>query len=145
MRSSEKGEGLLEVIVAVAMVSAVVAAVLGGVIAAVRHFGPDPIREALSQRAQSELRVAIDVMKYQGSTLAPNTIATTVPLAGGSPLPAHETLATSTNADGSIAISVSASADERNDETVTASATLARPVPLPSSAVPGTANGNSPI
>lgn len=127
------------------MVSAILAAVLGGVIAAVHHFGPDPIREALSQRAHSELRVAIDVMKYQGSTLAPNTIATSVPLPGGSPLPAHETLATSVNADGSINISVSASADERNGDTASASATLARPVPLPSTLVPGTANGNSPI
>ncbi len=145
MRENERGEGLLEAIVAAAIVSVVVAEVLGGVIAATSHFGPDPIHEALAQRAQSEVRVAIDTLKYQGSTLVPNTVATSVPLPGGNPIPVHETLATSNNADGSIAITISASADGRTDEHASASASVANPAPLPSSSIPGASSGNSPI
>jgi hypothetical protein len=145
VRYSERGESLLEVIVAVAIVSGVVAAVLGGVVAATHRFGPDPIHEALVQRTQSELRIAMDALKYQGATLSPTTVATTVPLAGGSPLPAHETLATSTSADGSLVITINASADGRSDESASSSVSLANPAPLPSASIPAANNGSSPI
>ena len=145
MRDHERGEGLLEAIVAVAVVSVVVATVLGGVIAATRHFGPDPIHEALAQRAQSEVRIAVDALKYQGSMLVPTTVASSVPLPGGSRLPVHETLTTSSNADGSIAITISASADGRSGEYASASASIAKPAPFPSALIPGASYGNSPI
>ena len=145
MNQSERGEGLVEVVIAVALVAIVVTAVVGGVISATKQFGPDPIREALNRLAQSELRLAINAMKYQGATLRRLTVPTSVPLPGGSPIASHETLAKSVNADGSILISVSASADGRNNESVTASATVAKPAPAPSANIPAQSNGNSPI
>lgn len=132
-------------VIAVAIFAVVITAVVGGVISATKHFGPDPTREALSRQAQSELRLAVDAMKYQGAALAPLTVPTTVPLPGGSTIAGHETLATSANADGSINISVSASADGRNNESVTASATIAKPAPAPSANIFAQSNGNNPI
>ena len=145
MNRTEGGEGLVEVVITVAIFAVVATAVIGGVISATRQFGPDPIRDALSRQAHSELRIAINAMKYQGATLSPLTVPTTVPLPGGNPIATHEMLATTTNADGSINISVSASADGRDNENVTARATVAKPAPAPSANIPAQNTGNNPI
>lgn len=145
MRDSERGDGLIDAIVAVAITSVVLLTVMGAAISAAHRLGPDPIRDALAQRTQSELRLALDAMKYQGASLVPAIVSTTVPLPDGSLIAVREALETSANADGSIAISVSASADSQSSENAVASATAPKPAPAPSSTIPAPNNGNSPI
>jgi hypothetical protein len=143
--NAERGEGLVETILAVAITSVVLLVVLGAVISAAHRLGPDPVRDALARHAQSELRLAINALKYQGASLTPSTVATSVPLASGSSISAHETLGTTTNADGSIAISVSATADGQTGESASAAATVTQPAPAPSTSIPAQSTGGSPI
>ena len=143
MNISERGEGLVEVVIAVAIAAMTIAALLSGVIAATHRFGPNPVRSALMHQAQSDLRLATNAMKYQGATLSATSISTNVPVPGGSPLAATETLSTSTNADGSIAVSITASTG--SGESVTANTTIPKPAPAPSANIAAQVNGSNPI
>jgi hypothetical protein len=144
VRAYERGESLVEAVVVAALASIACASVLTGVIAAAHRFGPDPIEETLRGIAQRELRVAVDVLKYQGGSIVPATIATTAPLPGGSPLPIHLSITTSAMSSGGTSITIDTSADAGN-ERVTMTTSVARPVPLPSSQIAAPSNGQAPI
>lgn len=144
MRSSERGESLVEVVVAIAIVAIAISALGGATVAATHRFGPDPIQSALDQSVTREMRIAVDVMKYQGANLPTTSLATTIPLPSGSPLPVSYALASTTNLDGSVTIVLSAT--DTNDATKksTRSQTIAAPAPLPGSQVPAQTGGNAP-
>lgn len=143
MRADERGEGLVDAVIAAAIASIAVAAVLSAIVAATHRFGAAPVDEALRATVQRELRVAIDVLKYQGSSIAPVTIATSAPLPGGSPLPIHLSISTSAGTGGS-SITIAASADGRS-ESASVTTTVPAPVPLPSARVTAPQNGAAPI
>ncbi len=138
----ERGESLIEIVVAVAIVAIATSALLAGTIAAAHRFGRDPSKTVLYNALHREMRVAIDVMKYQGSAIAPTTIATTIPMPGASPAPAHLSIATHVLAGGSIAITIDASLDAIASETASLTTNVPAPVPLPSSTI--SATGNAP-
>lgn len=144
MRSNERGEGLVEAVIAAAVASIAVAAVLSALVTATHRFGAAPIQEALRASVQRELRVAADVLKYQGSTIAPVTIATSAPLPGGSPLPIHLSLSTKAVAGGGSSVTISAVADGRS-ESATLTTTVPAPVPLPSARIVAPQNGAAPF
>src|SRR5258708_1854076 len=77
------------------MASFVLAATLAAVLPAVRKVTPDPTTVALRALVDRELHVANDLLKYSGSSLAPITIATTVPIPNGSSVPVTLQLQTS--------------------------------------------------
>jgi hypothetical protein len=144
VRPNERGEGLVEVIVAAAVASIAVAAILGAAVAATHRFGAQSVDEALRSVVQRELRVAIDLLKYQGGSIAPATVATSAPLPGGSPLPIHVSISANAIAAGGYTLSITATADGRN-ESATLTTSVAQPVPLPSAQIVSPSNAAAPI
>jgi len=135
VKSSQAGESLLEVIVAVGILSVTLGAVFAAMLTASHRFGANPARDALTHLVADELRIAVDLAKYQGASLGPQTIATTVPMPGGSPLPAHLSLNIQSLASGGMQVEIAASDDA--DASVNASivTTIANPAPLPQSTI----------
>lgn len=144
MRRGERGEGLVDVVVAVAVASIAIAATLSAIITAAHRFGAQPVDEALRMCVQRELRVAVDVLKYQGGSIVPATVATSVPLPSGSPLPIHLSISTTAIAAGGYSVTVSATADGTN-ENATTTTSVPQPVPLPSAQIVSPSNGAAPI
>jgi prepilin-type N-terminal cleavage/methylation domain-containing protein len=144
VNSLERGDSLVEVVVAVAII-AIAAGALGGTLIAAEHrFGPDPIESALEETTTREMRIAVDVMKYQGASLPSTSLATTIPLPSGSPLPVVLSVTSETAADGSVTIVLSA--DDSNDanKSATLSQTIAAPAPLPGARLPAMSSGSAP-
>lgn len=135
MRDAQRGDSLIEVVVAVAIVAIALGSLVSGTLAAAHHFGPDAVSEALRRHVDDEMRVAADLLKYQGASLSPATVATTIPLVGASPLPVHVSLAVSPIPQGGTAIAITMQSDVDQSKSVTVEAEIARPVPLPSSSV----------
>ena len=120
------------------------AGVLGAAtIAAVHRFGPDPIQSALEASVTREMRIAVDVMKYQGGTLPSGSLATTIPMPSGSPLPVSYAIST-TNASGAVTIVLSATDSSDSTKNVTLSQTILAPAPLPGARVSAPIQGNAP-
>jgi hypothetical protein len=144
VRSGERGESLVEVVVAVAIVAIATGGLGAATIAAVHHFGPDPIQSALEASVTQEMRVAVDVMKYQGARLPTTSVATTVPLPSGSPIPVSYVLSGQTNADSSVTIVLSATDSDDSTKSATLTQTIAAPAPLPGARVPAGSYGSAP-
>ena len=144
MRWNQRGEGLVEVVVAAAICSIAIAAILSAVVAATHRFGAQPVDEALRHCVEREIRVAIDVLKYQGGSIAPAAIATSAPLPGGSPLPIHVSISANAIAGGGYSVTVMASADGTN-ESATMTTSVPEPAPLPSAQIVSPSNGAAPI
>ncbi len=144
MRRNERGAGLVEAVVAAAVASIAIAAILSALVTATHRFGAKPIDEALRACVQRELRVAVDVLKYEGGAIAPATVATSAPLPGGSPLPIHLSISTSAVAAGGYTVTVTASADGTN-ESATMTTGVPQPIPLPSARIVSPSNGAAPI
>ncbi len=83
---SQSGATLLEAIVATGIVALAIGTALGIAAPAVRRLAPDARTAALGQLVRRELATARDLLKYDGSTLAPNAIATNVPIPNATPL-----------------------------------------------------------
>jgi hypothetical protein len=140
----ERGDSLVEVVIAVAIVAIAVGALGGTLIAAERRFGPDPIESALEATTTREMRIAVDVMKYQGASLPSTSLATTIPLPSGSPLPVVLSVTSATAADGSVTIVLSAIDSDDASKSATLSQTIAAPAPLPGARVPAVSGGSAP-
>ncbi len=135
MKQGERAESLLEVVVAGAIVAVTLGALLSGTFAAAHRFGPDLVHESLRRYADQELHVGADLLKYQGASLPPASIETSIPMPGSSPLNARVTLAVSPLPFGATAIAVTAQSDDNSRENVTVQNVIERPAPLPSSTV----------
>ncbi len=144
VRQTERGDSLVEVVVAVAIIAIAVGALGAASIAAFHRFGPDPLQSALEATVTREMRIAVDVMKYQGASLPTTTVATAIPLPSGSPLSAHLSLSTTTASNGSVTIVLSATDDSDGTKSAIVSQTIAAPAPLPGARLPATINGAAP-
>lgn len=134
----ERGSSLAEAIVAVAIVCLAVGAAVTVAIPALHRLVPDAESTALAHAAQNELAAAIDITKYDGSTLVPNVVTTTVPLSGASALTATLTLAVSPDGDARDIEVTAAAADGSASAHV--DATIAARAPQPGSTIaPGIA------
>jgi len=140
----ERGESLIETVVSVAIIALFVGAIAAGTIAAAHRFGPDPVASALEETLASEMRIAVDLLKYQGASVPPASIATTIPLPSGSPLPAQLSLATTTANDGSVTIVLTATSTNDPAESATLTQTIAAPAPLPGARIPAASSGAAP-
>ena len=132
---NQRGTTLIEATIAVAIVALLAGAALGTASMAAHAASSSIVRTALQTAAQREMRIALDILKYQGSTLAPATVATTLPMPASSPLPAQLTIRTTLSADGSTAVSVTASSLDDATQSVTLDAALQARAPLPGSQV----------
>ena len=106
--SGESGASLLEAVIAMGILACVLGVLLNLATNAIRHFGPDPYQEAIDRAAAREAHIAADLLKYSDATLAPASLATTVPLPSASPLPVQLVLDVRSQSDGSTAITVRA-------------------------------------
>jgi hypothetical protein len=131
----ERGETLAEVVVAVAIFAIASGALLAGTVAAAHRFGPDAANEALHDALAREMRIALDVMKYQGGSIAPATVATTIPMPGTSPAAVQMSIATTTLPSGGTQITLTATLSANPSETATLSTTASAPAPLPQSTI----------
>ncbi|HEV7179794.1 MAG TPA: hypothetical protein VGN11_07980 [Candidatus Baltobacteraceae bacterium] len=145
MKCNERGDSLIEAVVAVALIGIALAAAFSASIAAAHRFGADAGREALQKYVGREMRLAVDVLKYQGGAITPRTIATTVPLAGASPLAAHVSIAVSPLPGSGFTITLSATSDDDATKSATLQAIVAQPAPLPSSTVESGLRAPAPI
>ena len=136
---AQRASTLAEAAVTVAIVAIVSAAILGGMTMATHAAGANTVRDALQDAAERETRVAQDVLKYQGATLAPVTIATSIPMPTGSPLPAQLAFAKSV-AGGVTTITITATAAQTGEQTaVTTQLRGQAPVPGTQVQAPGLA------
>jgi hypothetical protein len=132
---------LFEAAVATAIVATVAGATLGAVANATRAAGGDPVRDALQAAATREARVALDVLKYRGASILPRTVATAVPLAAGTPLPADLSIVTAAEPDGAASVTVAAAARDGSGKRASVTESLDARAPLPGArtTVPGLA------
>ncbi len=125
---------LLEAAVAAALVAILGVAALGASASALHAAGGNPVRDALRAAARNELRMALDVLKYQGATLVSRSATTALPLPSATTVPVRLDLAVIGAPDGSTRAVVTATA-LASGERVTLAATLAARAPLPGSTV----------
>ncbi len=78
---------LAEVTISVAIAAIAIGGTLTAFIFAVRALAPDARDAAMQQAADRELRIARDILKYEGSSLVPAAVQTSVPIPNASPLP----------------------------------------------------------
>jgi len=102
---------------------------------AARTAGNDTVRAALQDAAEREMAIAVDVLKYQGSAIVPATVATTLPMPAGSPLPAVLSIQTATSAGGAVSVSIRAASTGSPAASATVNAVLTQQAPLPGSRV----------
>lgn len=124
---------LFETTIAIGILATVASATLGVSAMATHASARAAMRSVMQDAAESEMRVALDVLKYQGGALAPASIATALPLAGASPLPVRLSLTTSAAPGGATMVSVVVIAADDSTQRVTLEGTLDRRAPLPGS------------
>ncbi len=138
----QRGQAIIETIVATAIVVLVLGAALSAAITASAHFGSDPARTALDAALQREMRTARNLVKYEHASLAPASIETTIPLADGSPLPATLHLTLVTPSPGGIVVTIAAQATWNGaveHRSMTSGLLVPAPLPGTSSTLPGLA------
>jgi hypothetical protein len=124
---------LLEATVATAIVATVTGATLGAVANAAHAAGGDPVRDALQAAATREARTALDVLKYDGATVTPQSVATSIPMPAGTPLPAELSIGVALYANGSTSVTVTALAAGPSGERAAVTESLDARAPLPGS------------
>ncbi len=131
MLASQRGSTFAETIVSAGIIALVLGVALTVAVAAAHRLTPNARADALERLTHRELAVARDLLKYDGAILVPATIATTVPLAGGTPLPVTLVLRVG-SAPGATTITI-----EANDgaEGASESATITAHAPLPGSTI----------
>ena len=128
---SQTGATLAEAAVATGIAALAIGAALGVAGPAVRRLAPDPRDQALGRLAAGQLAIARDILKYDGSSIAPNAIATTVPMPGGTPLSVALRVDVRI-ADGATTVTVTATSGDRAQ---TRTALVAARAPRPGSTI----------
>jgi hypothetical protein len=90
-------------------------AMLAATIVATHAAGGSPMRDALQSAVQQEMNVAVDVLKYQGATLTPVAIATSIPMPAGTPLAVTMSLSAVSSPNGSVRVTIDATAANSPD------------------------------
>jgi len=124
---SQTGATLAEAVVATGIAAIAIGAALGIAAPAVRRMVPDARDIALAQLARAQVAIARDILKYDGSSIAPNAIATSVAMPGGTRLPVELRLDVRA-ADGATLVTVTATSGDRTEAQ---SAAIAARAPQP--------------
>jgi hypothetical protein len=140
-RQSEQGSTLVEAAIAVAIATVVAGAALDATIFATRAAGMRPVRDALENEVRREMPVAIDLLKYQGGSIVPASVATTLPMPSGTPLPARVSVAVLPDPAGFFRVTLTAEAGDP-PQRARLTATLGAQAPAPGTIV--TAPGLAP-
>jgi hypothetical protein len=122
---------LFETTIAIGILATVAGATLGASAMAAHAAANAAMRGVMQDAAGREMRVALDVLKYQGGSLVPVTIATALPIASASPLPVQLSISSSAAAGGATAVTIGVVATYDSAQRVTVTGTLDRRAPLP--------------
>ena len=122
---------LFETTIALGILAAVAGTTLGVSAMAAHAAANATVRSVMQDAAEREMRVALDVLKYQGGSLAPATIATTLPLASASPLPVRLSVNSTAAGGGGTSVTIGVVAANDPTQRVTLTGTLDRRAPLP--------------
>jgi len=122
---------LFETTIAIGILATVAGATLEVSAMATHAAANAAMRGVLQDAAEREMRVALDVLKYQGGALVPVTIATSLPLGSASPLPVRLSLTSSVGASGATTVRVGVVAVDDPAQQMTLTGTLDRRAPLP--------------
>jgi hypothetical protein len=128
---SQTGATLAEAVVATGIATLAIGAALGIAAPAVRRMSPDARDAALAQLAREQIAIVRDILKYDGSRVAPNAIATSVPLPNGTALPVVLRLDVRA-VDGATLVTATATSGDR---TQAQTATVAARAPQPGSTI----------
>lgn len=136
MRIRARGFTALETTIAAGLMAILFAAVGTGFVREGAVFQSEVTAEVLAAATHEELRIAADALKYEGSSLQPAEIATTLPMPAGSPIPAQISLSLSPLPGGTVAIRVRTSSPF-GSATLVREATLVveRRMPIPGSSI----------
>lgn len=122
---------LFETTIALGILATVAGATLGVSAMATHAAANAAIRSVMQDAAEREMRVALDVLKYQDGTLVPVNVATSLPLANASPLPVRLSVTSASTSDGATAVTIGVVASDDPAQQVTVTGTLDRRAPLP--------------
>ena len=106
----EMGFTALETVVAAGLIALVLATLGAAVLRESKSFSNTATADALAAAAREEVRIAADAVKYDGSAIAPNSIATSIPMPVGTPLSANLALFTRELPGGGLSVRVRAGA-----------------------------------
>lgn len=126
---------LFETTIAIGILATVAGAALGASAMATHAAANAATRTVMQDAAEREMALALDVLKYQGGTLTPVTIATSLPLASASPLPVRLSISSAATAAGATSVTIGVVASDDSTQRLTLTSTLDRRAPLPGSAV----------
>ncbi|MGA8533282.1 MAG: hypothetical protein WB615_04160 [Candidatus Tumulicola sp.] len=104
-------------------------------IVAAHAAGADPVRDALQSEVRREMPIALDVLKYQGTSIVPTAIATTVPLPTGLPLAARVSIEASSLPRDAVRITIEAATVDPPRESEALTTTLAERAPAPGTVI----------
>jgi len=134
VNAREAGFSALETTIAAGLIATLFAAVAGGIVHEEASFQRSVAADALASAAREEVRIAADALKYDGSSLAPISVATSVPMPVGSPLPAQLSLSSEILSGGAFLVRVRArSAPSAGSLVREATLVVERRVPVPGS------------
>jgi type II secretory pathway pseudopilin PulG len=122
---------LFETTIAIGIIATIAGATLGVSTMATHAAANAAMRSVMQDAAEREMRVALDVLKYQGGTPAPITIATSLPLANASPLPVQMSVNSEGLTGGATSVTIGVASSDDPTQRVTVAAALDRRAPLP--------------
>ena len=122
---------LFETTIAIGILATIAGATLGVSAMATHAAANAAMRSVMQDAAEREMRVALDVLKYQGGTPAPVTIATTLPLPNASPLSVQVSLSSSVSAGGATSVTIGVVSTDDSTQRVAIAGILDRRAPLP--------------
>jgi hypothetical protein len=105
---------------------------MGALLGSIHGGAGSPVRDALDAALRREMPLALDVLKYRGSSIPPAAIATSLPMPFGSPLPARLSIRTRELGGDAIRVLIEASALGARRSL---NATLGARAPLPGAVV----------
>ncbi|HEY1653664.1 MAG TPA: hypothetical protein VGF86_00965 [Candidatus Tumulicola sp.] len=132
--AGERGSSLVEAAVAIAIVALLAGGAISAALGVLHAAAGLPIRDALQTAVRREMPIAFDVLKYRDAKIVPTSVATTLPMPAGSPLPAQLSVRVSRAGATSVRIAIDAVATETG-ERATLTAVLGERAPLPGSKV----------
>lgn len=132
-RSSELGSSLVETAVVLAIVAVLAGTALSAALGARHAAAGSPIRDALQSAVRREMPIALDVLKYRGSAIVPASVPTTLPMPGGSPLPALLSIHTSQAGGGPLRVTITAESSNREHQRTSLTALIGDRAPPPGS------------
>lgn len=128
---AQRGSALVETAVATALAAVVAGAVLSASILATHAERRRVVRAALESQLKREMTIALDIVKYRGGDIRPTTVATTLPLPAGTPLPITVSIAVSPGPHDSIAVTLTAAPIAAPRQQAQLSASIGERAPQP--------------